>query len=92
MRLLKLTLFAALAILLAACSKGGLLNLDRSPAGFRQLSGAEFVSSSAAYDTTLLNGYHVQQSVGDMVPDLEQTSISNGYHFYSTVQGVMLSQ
>jgi hypothetical protein len=84
---------AMLMVSSLACSKGGILNIDRGPSSsiLQQVGGAEFVSSSAQYENTLLNNYHVQQSVGDFLPTLEQTS-ANGYKLYSTVQGQMLSQ
>jgi len=85
---------AALMVSSLACSKGGILNIDRTPSNvvtLQTVGGAEFVSSSAQYENTLLNNYHVQQSVGDFLPTLQQTSPS-GYKLYSTVQGQMLSQ
>jgi|GEM_PF-4469783 len=91
MKLLKLSLVAAASLLIIGCSKGGILNLERSIASMQQVTGAEFVSSSTAYDVTI-NGYKVQQSVGDWLPILEQNSTSSGYKYYSTVQGVMLSE
>lgn len=91
MKVLKLTLIVAASLFVIGCSKGGLLTLERSIASMQQVSGAEFVSSSTAYEVTL-GGYKVQQSVGDWLPILEQNSTSSGYKFYSTVQGVMLTQ
>lgn len=91
MKLLKLTLIAVMGLSVTACSKGGLLTLERSIASMSQVTGAEFVSGSSAYDVTI-DGYKVQQSVGDWLPTLVQTSTNSGYKYYSTIQGVMLSQ
>jgi len=92
----RFAVFLSLAILLVsslACSKGGVLTLERNPTNAvltQSVTGAEFVSSSAQYENSLLNNYHVQQSVGDFLPAVEQTS-PLGYKLYSTVQGEMLS-
>jgi len=84
---------ATLLVSSMACSKGGSLTLERSPASniLQSVGGAEFVSSSVQYEHSLLLNYSVQQSVGDFIPDV-QTTTPSGYLFYSTVQGQMLSQ
>jgi hypothetical protein len=93
MKRLSLALSLLALVSSIACSKGGQLTLERGPGGFmlQQVSGAEFTNSSAQYSTTLLNGYKVQQSVGDWLPEVEQTSLMNGYKYYSTVQGQIVS-
>jgi hypothetical protein len=84
-----------LATALVACQKGGQLTLNSTTPGItspilQMGTGAEFVSSSAPTLTSLFNGYQLQNSVGDSMNQVQQSS-PGGYQLYSTVQGEIIS-
>lgn len=83
------SVFAVIAT--SACSQGGTLTLESGgSSSVQDVAGQEFTNTSVQYATTT-NGYKIQDSVGDFLPQLEQTSTTNNYKFYSTVQGQLVS-
>lgn len=87
-----LGLFGALMM---GCSNGGNLTLEGPSGGggfsLSKAQGAEFVSSSDQFDLSSPSGYKVQESVGDFIPNIVQTSSPGNYKLYSSVQGAMIS-
>lgn len=81
----------ALLLTSIACSKGGILTLERNPASFvlQSATDASFVSSSTQFESTTHN-YKILQSVGDYLPEVEQTTTHN-YKYFSGVQGQLVS-
>jgi hypothetical protein len=92
-RLQKLTLVIAAMLLTTACGKVSLSLDNVLPGPVASLLGlsasAEFVSSSAQGDRTV-NSYRVDSSTGAPLSQLVNTT-PNGYTFYTTVQGVEVS-
>lgn len=88
---LKLILGVGTALLLSACSEGGMLKLKDPLRMFRKAApGSEFVSASTQYQTTA-NGYKVQQTTGAFTSKMMQTSSPSGYKVYFSVQGAVIS-
>jgi hypothetical protein len=91
-RLSLMAFYAALAVAISACQQGGKVSLENphgnSPAPI--FDGAEFSSMSAISKST--GNYTAEHSLGDSWGSIKQTSTTNGYKLFSSVQGVQSSE
>lgn len=90
----RIALIGSLALLLSACSEGGMLNL-KNPGNTpfaKPVPGSEFVSSSMQYKNSLTRNYKVQQATGSFNSKMQQSSTPRGYKLYYSVQGALISE
>lgn len=91
MKVLNLSLFAALMMLTAGCGRLD-LNFDLPSWSWFSLSnGAEFVASSQKSVVTL-SGYQVTTSTGSTFGELATETVSGNYKVYFSVEGQIASE